>query len=111
MKIGRFLISFLMIAGMACVIGIQVTAQSGGNPEGFGALQVSRILQDLTQDQWQKMNAVLQGAQAERTALRTKLQNARKEAVKAALAKDATEESVKTKVDAVVKIMGEIDML
>jgi hypothetical protein len=49
--------------------------------------------------------------QTERTALLTKLQNARKEAVEAALAKDATGPNVKMKIDAVVTIMEEIWML
>jgi hypothetical protein len=44
-------------------------------------------------------------------ALRKNLQAARKEAVKAVLSNDATEETVKTKVDAVVKILGDVWML
>jgi hypothetical protein len=43
--------------------------------------------------------------------MQTKLQDAQRAAVAAALAKDATEASVKAKVDAMVKLQAEIAML
>jgi Spy/CpxP family protein refolding chaperone len=62
----------------------------------------------LTQEQTQKINDATQAVASE---LNTKLQNAQKEAVKAALAKDATEASIAAKIEAVVRVQNEIAML
>jgi Spy/CpxP family protein refolding chaperone len=70
----------------------------GGAPGGTG----------LTQDQTQKINDAVQ---SDISALNTKLQDAQKAAITAALDKDATTESIKAKVDTVVKIQADIAML
>ena len=62
----------------------------------------------LTQAQTQK---ITDAVQADIAALNTKLANAQKEAIKAALAKDATEASVKAKINAVVAIQVKIAIL
>jgi len=62
----------------------------------------------LTQAQTQKITDAVQADIAE---LNKQLADAQKEAIKAALAKDATEASVKAKVDAVVAIQVKIAML
>jgi Spy/CpxP family protein refolding chaperone len=74
----------------------------GGMGGGMGASR------GLTQEQTEKIN---NATQADIAGLNTKLQDAQKEAMKAALAKDATEADVKAKIEAVVKVQVEIAML
>jgi Spy/CpxP family protein refolding chaperone len=62
----------------------------------------------LTQEQTQKITDAVQSEIAD---LNTKLADSQKEAIKAALAKDATEASVKAKIEAVVAIQVKIGML
>ena len=62
----------------------------------------------LTQDQTQKINDAVQ---SDITDLNTKLADAQKEAITAALAKDATEASVKAKIEAAAAIQVKIAML
>jgi enterochelin esterase-like enzyme/Spy/CpxP family protein refolding chaperone len=80
-----------------------------GEPvSGFGMGMPGTGGGGLTQAQTQKITDAVQSDIAE---LNKQLADAQKEAIKAALAKDATEESVKAKVDAVVAIQVKIAML
>ena len=65
----------------------------------------------LTQDQRTKMREAMQASQSELTQLNEKLAAAQKEAVAAALAKDASEKTVRPKIEAVAKIQTDIAML
>jgi hypothetical protein len=78
--------------------GMMGGGMMGGPPGGTG----------LTQDQTQKISDAVQSGMA---ALNTKLQDARKVAIAAALDKAATAEGVKEKIDAVAKIQAEIAVL
>jgi Spy/CpxP family protein refolding chaperone len=103
MKTRTLVISLLVIAGLACGIAIQAVAQQGG---GFGGgMQMPGA---LTQEQRTKIN---EAVQADMAALTAKLTEAQTAAVKAALAKDATEASVKAKIEAVGKIQTDIAIL
>jgi enterochelin esterase-like enzyme/Spy/CpxP family protein refolding chaperone len=82
-----------------------------GEPvSGFGGMGMPGMggNRGLTQDQTQK---ITEAVQSEIGDLNTKLADAQKEAVRAALAKDETEASVKTKIEAVVAIQVKIAML
>jgi Spy/CpxP family protein refolding chaperone len=74
----------------------------GGTGGGMGGAR------GLTQEQTQKIS---NATQAEIARLNTKLQDAQKEAVKAALAKDAADADVKAKVEAAFGVQGEIALL
>jgi hypothetical protein len=102
MKTRTLVISLLVIAGLACGIAIQAVAQQGGGGFGGGGMQMPGA---LTQEQRTKLN---EAVPADMT---TKLQDAQKAAVVAAIAKDATEASVKAKIEAVAKIQVEIALL
>src|SRR5439155_13437009 len=65
----------------------------------------------LTPEQRTKIRESLQSSQTEVTQLTEKLAAAQKEAVNAALAKDADEKSVRPKIEAVAKIQTEIALL
>ena len=65
----------------------------------------------LTDDQRTKMQESRQASQAELAPLNEKLAAAQKEALKAALAKNADEKAVRAKIEAVTKIQVEIAML
>ena len=80
---------------------------TGGSTSGFPGMGM-RHGRGLTQAQTQKITDAVQSDIAD---LNTKLADAQKEAIKAALAKDATEASVKAKIDAVVAIQVKIAML
>ena len=98
------LLTYLTIVG-TLVIGTAISsfAQAPGARGGAGAI--------LTQDQRTKMREAMQASQSELTQLTEKLAAAEKEAVKAALAKDADEKSVRPKIEAVSKIQTEIAVL
>jgi Spy/CpxP family protein refolding chaperone len=109
-------ISLLVITGLACGIAIEAIAQGpggGAGGAGFGAgggrAGAGRAGGGqrgiLTQEQTAKITEV---TQTEMTALATKLQEAQKAAVAAAVAPGATELGVKAKIDAVVKIQTEM---
>jgi Spy/CpxP family protein refolding chaperone len=114
MKTRTFLKCLTVAAGMLCATTFQVAAQpgggggfgGGGGGGGFGGRGGV-----LTPEQSQQMRDALPADSAEMTALTTKLAAAQKEAVDAALAKDAKEDNVKAKVEAVGKIQTEIAML
>jgi enterochelin esterase-like enzyme/Spy/CpxP family protein refolding chaperone len=78
---------------------------TGGSVSGFGGIGGGR---GLTQEQAQKITDAVQADMAD---LNTKLADAQKEAIKAALAKDATEASVKAKISAVAAIQVKIAVL
>jgi len=65
----------------------------------------------LTPDQRTKMREAMQSSQSELTQLNEKLAAAQKEALTAALAKDANEKTVRAKIEAVTKIQTDISML
>ena len=103
MKTRTFLTSMLVAASMLSAASLQTLAQAGGGGQGQGAI--------LTQDQRAKMRETMQAAQSDLAPLNEKLAAAQKEAVKAALAKDADEKTVRAKIEAVTKIQADIAML
>jgi Spy/CpxP family protein refolding chaperone len=108
MKTRTFLKCLTVVAAMLCAATLQVVAQPGGGG-GFGGGRGMRGA--LTQEQMQQMRDALPADSADMTALTAKLTAAQKEAVDAALAKDATEANVKAKLEAVAKIQTDIAML
>jgi Spy/CpxP family protein refolding chaperone len=109
MKTGTFLKCLTVAAGLLCATTLQVAAQPAGGGGGGGGRGGRGGV--LTQEQNQQMRDALPMDSAELTALTTKLTAAQKEAVDAALAKDATEATVRAKVEAVSKIQVDIAML
>jgi Spy/CpxP family protein refolding chaperone len=81
---------------------------TGGQVSGFGGMGMPGMGGGLSQAQTQKITDAVQSDIAD---LNRQLTDAQKEAIRAALAKDATEASVKAKVDAVVAIQVKIAML
>ena len=65
----------------------------------------------MTQEQRSKMRETLQALQADLSPLTNKLAVAQKDAVKAALAKDADEKTVRGKIEAVAKVQTDIAVL
>jgi hypothetical protein len=110
MKTRTFLKCLTVAAAMLCAATIQVVAQPGGGGGG-GGFGGGRGRGALTPEQMQQMRDALPADSADMTALTAKLTAAQKEAVNAALAKDATEASVKAKIEAVAKIQTDIAML
>ncbi len=100
MKI-RTLLSHVIGLALLCGAAAQTFAQApGGGRGGF-----------LTQEQRTKMRDTMQGMQAQLSPLTNKLVAAQKEAIKAALAKDADPQVVRAKMEAVSKVQLEIAML
>jgi spore coat protein CotH len=79
----------------------------GGGFSGFGGGRSGGMPDALTQEQRAKIN---EAAQAEMIALTQNLTEAQKDLVKAAMDKNATEASVKAKIEKVAKIQTEIAM-
>ena len=100
MKSRTFLTDIIFTAALLSVLAIPAFGQGRA---GAGGL--------LTPEQRTKIRESLQSSQTEVTELTTKLAAAQKEAVKAALAKDADEKSVRPKIEAVTKIQTEIALL
>src|SRR6266436_397989 len=102
MKSRTFLTPILITTALLSVLATQAIAQgrAGGGAGGI-----------LTAEQRTKMRESLQSSQTELTQLTEKLAAAQKEAVKAALAKDADEKNVRPKIEAVTKIQTEIALL
>jgi Spy/CpxP family protein refolding chaperone len=112
MKTGTFLKCLTVAAGLLCATAFQVAAQpAGGGGGGGGGGGRGGRGGVLTQEQNQQMRDALPMDSAELTALTAKLTAAQKEAVDAALAKDATDASVRAKVEAVAKVQTDIAML
>ncbi len=103
MKTRTFLIPLLVATGVFCGTAYQAAAQAGPGGRGMGGV--------LTQEQRTKLREAMQASQTEVTQLNEKLAAAQKEAIKAALAKNADEKTVRPKVEAVNKIQVEIAML
>src|SRR5438876_4242514 len=101
MKTKSFL-TFIVTAGLLLLMAGHALAQgrAGGGAGGI-----------LTAEQRTKLRESLQASQTELTQLSEKLAAAQKEAVKAALAKDADEKTVRPKIEAVAKIQTEIALL
>jgi Spy/CpxP family protein refolding chaperone len=115
MKTGTILKCLTVAAGLLCATTLQVAAQpggggGGGGGGGFGG-RMGGMRGALTPEQNQQMRDALPADSADLTALTTKLTAAQKDAVDAALAKDATEATVRAKVEAVAKIQTDIAML
>jgi Spy/CpxP family protein refolding chaperone len=104
MKPNTFLKYALLIAGLIGAAGTQAFAQAqqGGGGAGRGGFGV------LTQEQRTKMRETVQ---ADLTPLMEKLVAAQKEAVTAALAENASEATVKAKLEAVSKIQTDLALL
>jgi hypothetical protein len=99
MKLTKTVLVAALVVGSLIACNTSVFAQRGGGRGGV-----------LTQEQNQQIMTAVQGS-AELTALTTKLAAAQKEAVNAALAPDATEASVRAKVEAVAKIQTDIAVM
>ena len=102
MKTRMFLTQMLVAASLLCAAAFQAVAQApgGGGPGGI-----------LTQEQRTKMRETMQALQADLSPLTNKLVVAQKDAVKAALAKDADAQAVRAKIEAVAKIQTDIAVL
>ena len=112
MKTGTFLKCLTVAAGLLCATTLQVAAQpAGGGGGGGGGGGRGGRGGVFTPEQNTQMRDALPMDSAELTALTAKLTAAQKEAVDAALAKDATEATVRAKVEAVAKIQTDIAML
>ena len=109
MKTRTFLKCLTVAAALLCAATIQVVAQPGGGGGG-GGFGGGRGRGALNQDQMQQMRDALQGA-TEIADLNTKLAAAQKDAVTAALAKDAKDSDVRAKLEAVAKIQTDIAMV
>jgi Spy/CpxP family protein refolding chaperone len=103
MKTRTFLMHLLMVGGLFCMAPHQAVAQPAAGAGGPGGM--------LTQEQRTKIRETLQASQSEMNQLNEKLLAAQKEAVSAALAPKADEKVVRDKINAVVKIQGDIAML
>lgn len=109
MKTRTFLKCLTVAAAVLSAATLQVVAQPGGGGGGGGFGRGMRGA--LTPEQMQQMRDALPADSADLAALNTKLAAAQKEAVNAALAKDATEASVRAKIEAVAKIQTDIAVL
>lgn len=102
MKTRTFLTNLTVVIGLLFGLAISASAQRAG---GGGAGGI------LTPEQRTKIREAMQGSQSDLTALTEKLNAAQKEAINAALAKDASEKSVRPKIEAVAKIQTDIALL
>jgi Spy/CpxP family protein refolding chaperone len=102
MKTRMFLTYMFVAASLLCAAAFQAVAQApgGGGPGGI-----------LTQEQRTKMRETMQALQADLSPMTNKLAVAQKDAVKAALAKDADAQAVRAKIEAVAKIQTDIAVL
>jgi Spy/CpxP family protein refolding chaperone len=105
MKLTKTILVASLVAGSLFACNTAVFAQAGGGGgRGGGRGGV------LTQDQNQQIRDAVTGS-SELTALTAKLTAAQKDAIDAALASDATEASVRAKVEAVAKIQTDIAVM
>jgi len=102
MKTRTFLTPIVVAACLTCLATFQAVAQA---PRGGGAGSM------LTEEQRAKVSETMRAARADLSALNEKLAAAQKEALKAALARDADEKSVRAKIEAVAKIQTDIALL
>jgi Spy/CpxP family protein refolding chaperone len=108
MKTRTFIKCLTVAAAMLCGATLQVVAQPGGGGGGGGFGGRGGV---LTPEQNQQMRDALPQDSADLAALTTKLTAAQKEAIDAALAKDAKDSDVRAKLEAVAKIQTDIAML
>lgn len=108
MKLTKTMLVAALVAGSLFACNTAVFAQNGGGGGGRGGAGGRGGI--LTQEQNTQIRTAAQGS-TELTALTTKLAAAQKEAVAAALAPDATEDSVRAKVEAVAKIQTDIAVM
>ncbi|HOW66718.1 MAG TPA: Spy/CpxP family protein refolding chaperone [Candidatus Paceibacterota bacterium] len=99
MKTKIILTHMLVTVCLLCAAAIQAVAQQQG-PGGI-----------LTQEQRTKMRETMQASQTDLAPLTSKLAEAQKDAIKAALVKDADPKVVRAKLEAVAKIQTDIAML
>ena len=104
MKTRTFLTPLIVAAGLLCGLAYQGVAQAPGG--GMGGMRGM-----LTPEQLSKMRETMRASQADFTQWNQKLAAAQKDAVTAALAKDASEAAVRAKIEAVAKIQAEIALL
>jgi Spy/CpxP family protein refolding chaperone len=102
MKTRTFLTHLVAVAGLVGLAAFSAQAQApgGGGPRGI-----------LTQEQRTKMRDAMQGSQTDLTQLNEKLAAAQKDALKAILAKNPDEKTVRAKIEAVTKVQVEMAML
>jgi Spy/CpxP family protein refolding chaperone len=105
MKTKTLLTHMMVAAGLLAAVAFQAVAQAPGGGGGGGGMGV------LTQDQRAKLRESMQASQADLTALNQKLVAAQKDALNAALAKNADEKTIRAKVEVVAKIQTDIAML
>jgi cold shock protein len=115
MKLTKTMLVAALVAGSLFASDSALFAQAGGGGGGGGGGGRGGAGGGgrggvLTQEQTTQMRTAVQ-ASTELTALTTKLAAAQKEAVDAALASDATEDSVRAKIEAVAKIQTDIAVL
>jgi Spy/CpxP family protein refolding chaperone len=96
---------FPMLVALSLLLAatLQSVAQGQGGGRGQGGV--------LTQEQRTQMRDAMQASRSDLAPLTEKLAAAQKEAVKAALAKDADEKTVRAKLDAVAKIQTDMALL
>jgi hypothetical protein len=108
MKIRMLLISLLTLAGLTCGIAFHAAIQGvHGGFNGFGGISLS-MPGARTRERTTKSNDAVQ---SNMTALVTKLTDAQKAALTAALAKDAIDSNIQAKLAAVHKIQTDTAML
>jgi Spy/CpxP family protein refolding chaperone len=113
MKLTKTMLVAALVVGGLLADGTALFAQNGGGGGGGGGGRGAGrggFGGALTQEQMTQMRTAVQGS-TELTDLTTKLAAAQKEAVDAALAPDATEASVRAKVEAVAAIQTDIAVM
>ncbi len=108
MKTRMFLKYTVLASGLLCATAFQALGQAEGAGAGGGRRGGPAL---LTQEQRTKMREAMQDSRTELTALNEKLAAAEKEAVKAALAENPDEKTVRAKIEAVTKLQTEVMML
>jgi Spy/CpxP family protein refolding chaperone len=110
MKLTKTMLVAALVAGSLFAGDTALFAQPGGGGGGGGGGGRGGRGGILTPEQNTQIRDAVQ-ASAELTALNTKLAAAQKEAVDAALAPDATDKTIRAKVEAVAKIQTDIAVL
>jgi Spy/CpxP family protein refolding chaperone len=111
MKTGKFLNPLILAACLLGMATLPSLAQAPGGGGGGGGRGGMGGMGFLTQDQRTKLREASQGSQTQLTALTEKLSAAQKDALTAALAKDADEKTVRAKLEAVAKIQVDMGVL
>jgi Spy/CpxP family protein refolding chaperone len=109
MKTRTFITSILVATGFLGATAFQAAAQGGGG--GGGGRGGMGMGMNLTEDQRTQMGEAMQSLRTDLAPLNEKLAAAQKEALKAALAKNPDEKTIRAKIEAVNKIQVDIGML